>query len=180
MAKTVLRTPTFSCSQAARYMRCMRRVKATPEYRSSKALKIVTLLVAPGGVVKSCSTAAAESPVSANRLMKASAIALSSPAGAALATMMKSGISAVNACEESTMERSKPSIRMKRMTLRPRNESIARWAKAVRSSERSAGNNFMPDTAGRRRYFEAGTWARVATQSSSAGQLDAHSCDTIS
>ena len=143
MAKTVLRMPTFSCPHAARYIRCMRRVKATPEYSSRRALNKVTLLVAPGGVVNSCSTAAAESPVSANRLMIAWLITSSCPAGAALATMMNSGISAVNTWAEITMQRSNPSIRTKRRTLRPRKESITRWDRAVTSSERSDVNHLI-------------------------------------
>ena len=65
--------------------------------------------------------------------------------------MMKSGMSAVNAWAEITMERSKPSIRTKRRTLRPRNESITRWAKAVTSSERSAVNHLIEGTAGGQR-----------------------------
>ena len=43
-------------------------------------------------------------------------------------------LTAVKAWAEITIARSKPSIRRKRRTLRPRNESITRWAKAVRSS----------------------------------------------
>ena len=119
MANRALRMPAFSWPNAARYILCRRRVKATPEYTSNRALKMVTLLDTPAGVVNNCSTAAADSPVSANRSMIPWLITSSCPAGAALATMMNIGIKAVNAWADSTMERSKPSITTKRRTLRP-------------------------------------------------------------
>ena len=120
-------TPDFSCSHAARNIRWSRRVNETPENSRRKALKTPTPLDPPAGVVKSWVTASAESPDSPNFLIRLWATASSSPAGARAPARMSSGMSAVNACEESTMHRSSPPIRTKRRTQRPGTSPARGW-----------------------------------------------------
>src|SRR5918993_1982025 len=141
VANKVLRIPSFSCSHADRYVRCNRRVNATPEYSSRSALNTVTLLVAPGGAVKSCSTAAADSPESAKRRMIASLIRSSSPAGAALATTMNKGMNAVNTWADKTMHRSNPCICRNLRTQRPMNDCLTRSTSAMTSCDCPACNH---------------------------------------
>ena len=108
--------------------------------------------VAPSGVEKSCSTAAADSPLRSNFLMITSAAASPWSSGARVAIRISSGMSAVKAWDDSTMHRSIPAILTKRMTHRPRNEPWARSTSAIRSCEdpppRSGSGPSAPDTRG--------------------------------
>src|SRR3954464_12010872 len=139
-ANMLLRTPSLSRSQAVRYIVCRRFVNETPENTRSRALKTLTLLEAFSGVLKSCSTAVADSPDSPNFVMTVRARTSSWPDGTKVDTRVSRGIKAVRAWEASTMQRSIPDISRNRRTHRPANDSDSLWLNAMRSSE----GRFMP------------------------------------
>ena len=96
---------------------------------------MLRLAVASAGVANSCSTAAAESPVSPNLLMMTSAVAFALSSGARVANTMSNGMSAVKAWDDSTMHLSIPAIATKRATHRPRNDPRALRPSAIRSED---------------------------------------------
>jgi hypothetical protein len=128
--------PAFSCSQAARYIVCIRRVNETPEKSRSTALEMLTPLVAPAGVANSSCTAAAASPVRLNFLTSVLAAAFSWSSGANVDIRMSSGMSAVKAWDDSTMHRSSPAIRTNRVRHRPRKDS---WSRSISSETPRVG-----------------------------------------
>ena len=89
-------------------------------------------------------TAAAASPVSPKRRMTASDTAVSLPRGKNADTTMSSGMSAVNACEAMTIDRSRPRSQMNDPTHRPGKLPCARSTSAGQSRRLATVSPVLP------------------------------------